>query len=136
MAGLARLAGLLVAVLFVNDIDRYLQEEAEAVLDEQETKIQNLTEQLAECKELYLADLNDTLDDLNARQDDLLESIAQLANLTDSRKCEYFKLKGWVHFEHPLHQLVLVCPLLYFRLLLLSVSLLSLEEDESSKSLL
>ena len=94
VAGLARLAGLLVVVLFANDIDPYLQEEAAAVLDEQEMKILNLTEQLAECKEQYLADLNDTIDDLNARQDDLLDSITHLANLTDSRKCEYFKLKG------------------------------------------
>ena len=83
------MAGLLVAVLFVNDIDPYLQEEAEAVLDEQQMKIQNLTELLAEYKEMYLADLNDTIDGLNEQQDNLLDSIAHLANLTDSRKCEY-----------------------------------------------
>ena len=42
------------------------------------------------------------------------------------------KAKQWVLYS--LHQPLLVCPLLYFLLLLLSVNLLSPEEDESSKA--
>ena len=39
-----------------------------------------------------------------------------------------------IHSQHSLHQLLLIYPLLYFLLFLLSVSLLSPEEDESSKA--
>ena len=40
-----------------------------------------------------------------------------------------------IHSQHSLHQLLLVYPLLHFLLLLLSVSLLSPEEDKLSKAL-
>ena len=40
-----------------------------------------------------------------------------------------------IHSYHFLHQLLLVYPLLYFLLLLLSVSLLTPEEDSLSKAL-
>ena len=64
--------------------------------DQQDDDIEHLQNDTAECKELFLANLNASIIHLEDKQEVTDDKINDLAEFVASRKCEY-KLRGHLH---------------------------------------
>ena len=56
--------------------------------DEQDTNITSLTDEIADCKEKFLGDLDQNINNLNSRGSEARQKLFKLSDHIHTRKCE------------------------------------------------